>query len=108
MICDLPCLEINLELGLGPLGYLEDANVKSFQKIRPLSTAHRIPRQTLLKWSYSSNSTKCMQKPGNLNKTQETQQRTDQAPEQLENKAKNVKLKRCDTVQIRHSEKENL
>ena len=76
MICDLPCLEINLELGPGPLGYLEDANVKSFQKICPPSKAHRIP-QTLLKWSLPSKSTKCMQKPCNLNETQETQQRTD-------------------------------
>ena len=42
MICDLPCLEINLELGLGPLGYLGDANVKPFQKICLPSKAHRI------------------------------------------------------------------
>ena len=47
-----------------------------------------------------------MQKPCNLNKTQETQQRTDQAPQNNQkNKVVNVKLKRCVTVQIRHSEK---
>ena len=47
-----------------------------------------------------------MQKLCNLNKTQETQQRTGQVPQNNQkNKVVNVKVKRCVTVQIRHSEK---
>lgn len=47
-----------------------------------------------------------MQKPCNLNKIQETQQRTNQTPQNNQKGVViNVKLKGCVTLQVRHSEK---